>query len=152
MNKRYFIILSVLVALIGCFFLFFDKPSNGELYEKCYAKLERQEKFDDIANNDDLNVEVASDFINNEYHYVLTFTSNEKLNNFKVMVVDAEMDDEYYPTFGIFDNLNINLVKDNPGESDTKGVNLVVSNEDEIESFKIYVSYDGFEYYYLLAV
>ena len=62
------------------------------------------------------------------------------------------MNDEYYPTFGIVDNQNINLVKDNPLENETKGVNLVVSNEVEIESFKIYVSYDGYEYYYLLEV
>ena len=53
---------------------------------------------------------MESKLIDNEYHYVLTFTSDEKLNNFKVLVVDSKMDDEYYPTFGIVANQNINLV------------------------------------------
>ena len=152
MQKRYLIILSVFITLVGCFFLFFDKPSNQELYNKYYHKIEKRENFDSLNSNDKLNVNLESKNINNEYHYVLTFTSNEKLNNFKVLVVDSKMDDEYYPTFGIVDNQNINLVKDNPLENETKGVNLVISNEAEIESFKIYVSYDGYEYYYLLEV
>ena len=33
MQKRYLIILTVLIALVGCFFLFFDEPSNEELYK-----------------------------------------------------------------------------------------------------------------------
>ena len=152
MQKRYLIILSVFITLVGCFFLFFDKPSNQELYNKYYHKIEKRENFDSLNSNDKLNVNLESKNINNEYHYVLTFTSNEKLNNFKVLVVDSKMNDEYYPTFGIVDNQNINLVKDNPLENETKGVNLVISNEAEIESFKIYVSYDGYEYYYLLEV
>lgn len=152
MQKRYLIILSVFITLVGCFFLFFDKPSNQELYNKYYNKIERRESFDSLDSNNKLNVNVESKRIDNEYHYVLTFTSDEKLNNFKVLVVDSKMDDEYYPTFGIVDNQNINLVKDNPLENETKGVNLVISNEVEIESFKIYVSYDGYEFYYLLDV
>ena len=68
------------------------------------------------------------------------------------MLVDSEMDDEYYPSFGVFDNLNINLVPTPPGEGETRGVNLVISSIEEIESFKMYVCYDGIEYYYLLNV
>ena len=152
MNKRYFIILSVLITLIGCFFLFFDKPSNAELYNACYRKIENRSDFADISSNGAINVVIDSKIINHEYHYVATITSNEKLNNFKAMLVDSKMNDEYYPSFGVFDNLNINLVTTSPGEGETKGVNLVISSEEEIESFKIYVSYNGNEYYYLLEV
>lgn len=152
MQKRYMIIITVLITLVGCFFLFFDKPSNEELYNKYYTKLERQDTFIPLTGDENVKINIDSDFINEKYHYVLTFTSVEKLNNFKAMVVDSAMDDEFYPTFGIFDNLNINLVKDNPGEDETRGINLVISSDDEIESFKIYVSYDGNEYYYLLNV
>jgi len=152
MNKRYFIILSVLITLIGCFFLFFDKPSNAELYNACYKKIEKQSQFASVDSNDKINVVLDSQVINHEYHYVVTITSNEKLNNFKAMLVDSKMDDDFYPSFGVFDNLNINLVNTSPGEGETKGVNLVISSEEEIESFKIYVSYNGNEYYYLLEV
>ena len=83
MQKRYLIILSVFITLVGCFFLFFDKPSNQELYNKYYNKIERRESFDSLDSNNKLNVNVESKRIDNEYHYVLTFTSDEKLNNFK---------------------------------------------------------------------
>ena len=152
MQKRYFVILSVLVALIGCFFLFFDEPSNEELYNKCYNKIVNNEEFSNVDTNEKLNVSLEHDFINEKHHYVITFTSNTKLNNFKAMVVDSKMDDEYYPSFGVFDNQNINLVNGSISENETKGVNLVISDDEEIESFKIYVSYDGYEYYYILTV
>lgn len=152
MNKRYLIILSVLITLVGCFFLFFDKPSNAELYNECYKKIEKQTVFASIDTNDDINVVVDYKVINEEYQYVVTITSNEKLNNFKTMLVDSEMDEEYYPSFGVFDNLNINLVTSSPAEKETKGINLVISSEEEIVSFKLYVSYNGNEYYYLLEV
>ena len=152
MQKRYLIILTVLITLVGCFFLFFDEPSNEELYDKYYSKIVENKEFKNIETNDKLNVKVESKFINEEYHYVITFTSNGELNNFKVMAVDSKKDDEYYPSFGIFDNQNINLVNDSPGEGETRGVNLVISDDEEISSFEIYVSYDGYEYYYLLDV
>lgn len=152
MQKRYFVILSVLITLVGVFFLFFDEPSNEELYNKYYSKIVENEEFVDVSGNSKLNVNLDSDFINNKYHYVITFTSNQKLNNFKVMAVDSKKDDEYYPSFGIFDNQNINLVNTSPGEGETRGVNLVISDSEEIASFEIYVSYDGYEFYYLLEV
>ena len=152
MQKRYFVILSVLITLVGIFFLFFDEPSNEELYNKYYSKIVENEEFVDVSGNSKLNVNLDSDFINNKYHYVITFTSNQKLNNFKVMAVDSKKDDEYYPSFGIFDNQNINLVNTSPGEGETRGVNLVISDSEEIDSFEIYVSYDGYEFYYLLEV
>ncbi|MBR3891505.1 MAG: hypothetical protein IKJ30_05510 [Bacilli bacterium] len=152
MQKRYFVILSVLITLVGIFFLFFDEPSNEELYNKYYSKIVENEEFVDVSGNSKLNVALDSDFINNKYHYVITFTSNQKLNNFKVMAVDSKKDDEYYPSFGIFDNQNINLVNTSPGEGETRGVNLVISDSEEIASFEIYVSYDGYEFYYLLEV
>lgn len=152
MQKRYLIILTVLIALVGCFFLFFDEPSNEELYDKYYAKIVNNKEFKDINENENLNINVESKFINEEYHYVITFTSNTKLNNFKVMAVDSKKDDEYYPSFGIFDNQNINLVNTSPGDGEARGVNLVISDDEEIESLQIYVSYDGYEYYYLLEV
>lgn len=152
MQKRYFVILSVLITLVGIFFLFFDEPSNEELYNKYYSKIVENEEFVDVSGNSKLNVTLDSDFINNKYHYVITFTSNQKLNNFKVMAVDSKKDDEYYPSFGIFDNQNINLVNTSPGEGETRGVNLVISDSEEIASFEIYVSYDGYEFYYLLEV
>lgn len=152
MQKRYFVILSVLITLVGIFFLFFDEPSNEELYNKYYSKIVENEEFVDVSSNSKLNVNLDSDFINNKYHYVITFTSNQKLNNFKVMAVDSKKDDEYYPSFGIFDNQNINLVNTSPGEGETRGVNLVISDSEEIASFEIYVSYDGYEFYYLLEV
>lgn len=152
MSKRYFIILSVLLTLIACFFLFFDEPSNDELYNQYYSKIVDNKTFQDVSTNNKLNVNLESKFINDEYHYVITFTSNDKLNNFKVMAIDSKKDEDYYPSFGIFDNLNINLVSTTPSEGETKGVNLVISDDEAISSFEIYVSYDGYEYYYLLNV
>ena len=73
------------------------------------------------------------------------------MNNFKAMVISSEIDGkEYYPSFGIIDNKNINLVNDNSEENETKGVNLVVSNREKIKAFKVYVSYNNYEYFYLM--
>ena len=51
MHKRYFVILSVLITLVGCFFLFFDEPSNEELYDKYYNKIVENEEFNNLNTN-----------------------------------------------------------------------------------------------------
>ena len=153
MYKRYLTVIIVLITLVGCFFLFFDKPTNKELYNKYLKKINHQEDFVDVSNSKDLKLEVVYEYINNQYHYVITITSNKTLNNFKALVVPSETNEnKYYPSFGIFDNENINLVHSEPGDNETKGVNLVVSNREKIETFKMYVSYDNYEYYYLVNV
>lgn len=153
MNKRYLIVIVLLVVLVGCFFLFFDKPTNEELYNKYLNKLESRESFDDLKENEDLDIVIDSAYIDNQYHYVLTFTSTITLNNFKALVtIENEDSSEYYPSFGIFDNKNINLVNDEPKDSEVKGVNLVVSNRDKVETFRVYVSYNNYEYFYSINV
>ena len=135
--------------------MFFDKPSNKELYKKYLTKLEEATTFNDLAANNELNITIDSEYIttNNQYHYVVTFTSKTTLNNFKAMVIPFENKKEvYYPSFGIFDNENINLVEGNAKDDETKGVNLVISNREKIEAFKVYVSYDNYEYYYKVNV
>lgn len=151
MYKRYITILVFLAILVGCFFLFFDKDSNKELYDKYLNKLESREKFDNLSENKDLNINIVNDYVNNQYHYVITFTSNSKLNNFKALVIsNAKNNEKYYPSFGIFDNENINLVNKTPDEKETKGVNLVVSHREKIDTFKVFVSYNNCEYFYTL--
>lgn len=152
MNKRYFTVIIFLIILVGCFFLFFDKPTNKELYTKYYKKINNASEYSKLKDNKDLNIVIDSEYINNQYHYVVTFTSNKTLNNFKAMVVSLANNEKYYPSFGIIDNENINLVTDNPSDNETKGVNLVVSSVEKVETFKIYVSYDNGEYYYLMNV
>lgn len=153
MSKRYLTILTFLAILVGCFFLFFDKPTNKEMYTQYLTKIESKKDYDDLRNNTQLNIELENQFINNQYHYVFTFTSNEMLNNFKAFVVSGERNSEvYYPSFGIIDNQNVNLVKEKSNENETAGVNLVVSNKEKIEEFKIYVSYNNYEYFYLMKV
>ena len=131
MYKRYLIVIALLIALIGFFFLFFDKPSNKEVYNEYLAKIEKIDSYNDLNKNDDLNISVESDYLNNQY-----------------LIKEGS----YYPSFGIIDSKNINLVNDNNDDNETKGVNLVVSNKEKIETFKIYVSYNNREYYYLLNV
>jgi len=153
MYKRYLTVIIVLVILVGCFFLFFDKPTNKELYQEYLEKLQNVETYDDLNSNNNLNIDVEGEYINNQYHYVLTFTSTTTLNNFKAMaIIDGVSIVSYYPSFGIIDNENINLVNDNAKDNETKGVNLVVTNRDKVETFKVYVSYNSYEYYYLINV
>ncbi len=153
MYKRYLTIIMVLITLVVCFFLFFDKRTNKELYTEYLNKINKQEDFMDISNSKDLKVKVEHEYINNQYHYVVTLNSNKTLNNFKVLIVPSEKkNDKYYPSFGIFDNENINLVENDASENETKGVNLVVSSREKIETFKVYVSYDSYEYFYLINV
>ena len=152
MYKRYLAIIIVLATLVGCFFLFFDKPSNKDLYTRYLQKLESVDEYDSLSENKEINLVVDSKYIDvdNQYHYVITITSNENLSNFKTMAI-SDFKNTYYPSFGIFDNKNINLVNsENPASNETRGVNLVVSNREEIESFKIYVSYNNKEYFYLV--
>lgn len=151
MFKRYLIVFIFLAILVGCFFLFFDKPTNKDLYNEYLTKLERKESFDNINDNSELKIVVDNKYINNQYHYVVTFTSKATLNNFKALVIpNNNISEEYYPSFGIIDNKNINLVDSDAKEGETKGVNLVVSNKEEIETFKVFVSYNSYEYYYLI--
>lgn len=153
MSKRYITVITVLVTLVACFFLFFDKKSNKEIYTEYITKLENASTYSDLSSNGDLKVAVSSDYINNQYHYVLTFTSTKTLSSFKALAMTQNMNhNEYYPSFGIFDNKNIDLVNDNVGDNQTKGVNLVISNKEEVEAFKVYVSYNNYEYYYLISV
>ena len=133
--------------------MFFDKSSNKELYIDYFNRLNNATTFADLSENTELNIHVDFKYVNNQYHYVITFTSNATLNNFKAMAIPSEyVAGEYYPSFGIFDNLNINLVQTKNEENETKGVNLVLSKREKIESFKIYVSYNNYEYYYNLSV
>lgn len=153
MYKRYLTVIIVLITLVGCFFLFFDKPTNKELYTKYLNKINSCDNFKDISTSEDLKVLVEHEYINNQYHYVVTLNSKKTLNNFKALLVPSENnEDKYYPSFGIFDNENINLVDNDANENETKGVNLVVSNRNKIETFKLYVSYDSYEYFYLINV
>lgn len=153
MYKRYLTVIMVLIVLVGCFFLFFDKPTNKELYNEYLNKLDNVNEYNNLVDNNELKINIDHSYLNNQYHYVITFTSKATLNNFKAMVIPSEnKSEEYYPTFGIFDNENINLVDSDAGEGETKGVNLVISNREKIESFKIYVSYNSYEYYYLISV
>ena len=149
MYKRYLTVFMFFVTLVGCFFLFFDKSSNKELYNDYFNRLDNATEFADLSSNSDLNINIDCEYIKNQYHYVITFTSNTTLNNFKAMVIptdDAKA--SYYPSFGIFDNENINLVQSKNDVNETKGVNLVVSKREKVEAFKIYVSYNNYEYYY----
>lgn len=115
------------------------------------SKLESANTFNELSQNEELKINVDSKYINNQYHYVITFTSKATLNNFKALAIPSNnISEEYYPSFGIFDNENINLVDSDEKDGETKGVNLVVSNREKIESFKVYVSYNNYEYYYLL--
>jgi hypothetical protein len=149
MGKRYLTIFTFFVTLVGCFFLFFDKSSNKELYNDYFSRLDNATVFANLSENNDLNISIDSEYINNQYHYVITLTSNTTLNNFKAMAIPSEYSaGEYYPSFGIFDNLNINLVQNKSEENETKGVNLVLSKREKVEAFKIYVSYNNYEYYY----
>lgn len=153
MYKRYLTVIIVLVVLVGCFFLFFDKPTNKELYNQYLAKLDNKSEYDNLLENNEVNINIEHSYLNNQYHYVVTFTSKETLNNFKAMVIPSEnRSEEYYPSFGIFDNEKVNLVNHDAEENETKGVNLVVSSREKIESFKIYISYNSYEYYYLISV
>lgn len=153
MSKRYFIVVMFLIILVGCFFLFFDKPTNKELYTKYYKKIDSIKEFNDLSENEELNIEIDNEYISNQYQYVITFTSNSTLNNFKTLVVPFISSSEiYYPSFGIIDNKNINLVSNNASDDEAKGVNLVISNREKVESFKVYVSYNNDEYYYLINV
>ena len=153
MYKRYLTVLVFFATLVGCFFLFFDKPTNKELYKECYEKLDKISNYNNLSDNEDLHIVIDSEYISNQYHYVATFTSTKTLNNFKALVLPNEnRSAEYYPTFGIFDNENINLVDSDAKEGETKGVNLVVSNREKIKAFKIYVSYNNCEYFYLINV
>ena len=153
MYKRYLVVFTFFITLVGCFFLFFDKSSNKELYTDYFNRLNNATQFADIDENHELNINVESAYIQNQYHYIVTFTSNATLNNFKAMVVPSEDNTgEYYPSFGIFDNENINLVQSKNSESETKGVNLVVTNREKLEAFKIYVSYNNYEYYYMYVM
>lgn len=153
MYKRYLIVFLFLAILVGCFFLFFDKPTNKDLYKEYYEKLDKVSDYNDLNDNNDLHIVIDTEYINNQYHYVVTFTSTKTLNNFKALVLPKDnRSEEYYPTFGIFDNNNINLVDSDAKEGETKGVNLVISNREKIQAFKVYVSYDSYEYYYLINV
>lgn len=149
MYKRYITVFTFFITLVGCFFLFFDKPSNKELYTDYLHRLENATQFANLNDNHDLNINIDNKYINNQYHYVITLTSNATLNNFKAMVIPNENNkSSYYPSFGIFDNENINLVENKTHDNETKGVNLVISNREKIDSFKIYVSYNNYDYYY----
>lgn len=153
MYKRYLTVFMFFVTLVGCFFLFFDKSSNKELYTDYYNRLENNSQFANLEDNKDINVNVQYEYIKNQYHYVITITSNSTLNNFKAMIIPSvNSKGEYYPSFGIFDNENINLVQNKNSENETKGVNLVVSNREKIGEFKLYVSYNNYEYYYKVLV
>ena len=153
MGKRYLTIFTFFVTLVGCFFLFFDKSSNKELYTDYFNRLNNATTFANLSDNKDLNIHIDSEYINNQYHYVITLTSNATLNNFKAMAIPSEHSvGEYYPSFGIFDNVNINLVQTKNDDNETKGVNLVLSKREKIEAFKIYVSYNNYEYYYNVTV
>ena len=153
MYKRYLTVIIVLIVLVGCFFLFFDKPTNKELYTEYFNKLESNSEYDSLVDNDEIKINIEHSYLNNRYHYVVTFTGTTTLNNFKAMVVPNESKvDEYYPSFGILDNENVNLVASEAGKNEAKGDNLVISNRDKIEAFKIYVSYNSYEYYYLISV
>ena len=153
MYKRYLPIVSVLIALIVCFFLFFDKPTKKETYNKYFNKIESVENFDNIKDNSKINIEIRDDYLNNRYSYVITFTSNETLTNFKAMVIANPYNEtSYYPSFGIIDNEGIDLVNGKVSEKTSQGVNLVVTSLDKIETFKVYVSYDNQEYYYFMGV
>jgi hypothetical protein len=151
MYKRYLTIIIVLATLVGCFFLFFDKPTNKNLYNEYYNKLNYASDYDFLLENKNLNISVQNGYINNQYHYVFTFTSNKTLNNFKALVIPVDGGEEFYPSFGIIDNVNVNLVDNGAKENETKGVNLVLSNRENIDLVKIYVAYDGYEYYYLMS-
>ena len=90
MYKRYLTVIIFLVILVGCFFLFFDKPTNKELYTKYLKKLENASEYANIAQNENLKISIDNEYINNQYHYVITFTSNKTLNNFKALVIPSE--------------------------------------------------------------
>lgn len=153
MYKRYITVIIFLIILVGCFFLFFDKPTSKELYTKYLNKLEETTNYNDLSTNKELNINIDNEYISNQYHYVITFTSNSNLMDFKALAIPSNSNSgEYYPSFGIFDNENIDLVNNDVKENETKGVNLVVSNRDKLEAFRIYVSYNNYEYYYLLNV
>ena len=144
------IVIMVFIALVGCFFLFFEKPTNKKLYTQYFDKVNGAKEYDILSENEDLNISLESDYYRNQYHYVITITSNKKLTNFKAIAIDSNVRQEYYPSFGLFDNQNVDLVTGSPSENETKGVNLVISYKDKIESIKIYVSYGSEEHFYLL--
>lgn len=151
MNKRYLTVLMFLAILVGCFFLFFDKPTNKEIYDKYLNMIASEREYDDLSSNNELNINVENQYINEQYHYVVSFTPNTTLNNFKAFVVVDEKEKEvYYPSFGIVDNHNINLVDEKNADNEAEGINLVVNNKEKIEKLKIYVSYNNYEYFYLM--
>ncbi len=153
MYKRYITILLFFLVLVGCFFLFFDKKDNKKLYTEYFNKLDSTTHYNNLDENDNLNVKIDSDYINNQYHYVINFTSNSTLANFKALVIpSSNRENDFYPSFGIFDNKDISLVNNDAKKGETKGVNLVISNKQKVESLKVYVSYNNQEYYYLLNV
>ena len=87
MGKRYITIGAFFIILVACFFIFFDNPSNKELYYECVDKLSRVNSYDNIEDNRELNIDVDNSYFNNQYNYVVTFTSNTVLNNFKAFAL-----------------------------------------------------------------
>ena len=68
MSKRYLTVITVLFVLVGCFFLFFDKPTSKELYNKYFEKIERRSEFNNLEDNNELNIQIDHEYINNQYH------------------------------------------------------------------------------------
>ena len=156
MYRRYFIIGFVFFLLVGAYFVFFNKDNNGKEYNKYYKKLVDRETYNNNLNGVSLSIYEIIE--NDGYVYSVIFDDvNEKENNIKVLVVEANVskdDVEYFPSFGIIDNYGCALIPQG-GQTSAKEkemLSLNIEYSERIEYLLIYFNGNGEEQFVKVKV
>lgn len=151
MYRRYIVVGVVFFLLIGAYFIFFDKKSNDNEYEKYYNKLLNRTEFSSYLNDVNINIEEIEQE-NSKYTYTITFGGvTEKKENIKILVLDEKCSKEnveVFPSIGIVSDKGYSLVKE--GEQDTNNKlyeigALSIADKEKIDIFLIYFNSNGRE-------
>ncbi len=142
MYRRYIIVGVFFLLLIGSYFIFFNDKKDNNDYEKYYNSLVEKEDYLDTLEGVNLSIDEIEEA--SKYNYVITFDGvSEKQSNVKILVLNnncTKDNVETFPSFGIIDNKDYSLVKENNNleKKELMGVNLTIIDSDKIDYLLIY--------------